>query len=123
MLLFNRKYATVAIVLFVIEVAIALFVKDRFVRPYGGDVLVVMLIYATVKAFLTIETVTLAFAVLLFAFGIEFLQYLNVVERFGLTDSPVISTVLGTSFAWMDLVAYLAGTIILLLIEKLRGEK
>ena len=41
---FNKIYFRLTVILFLIEVAIALFIKDRFIRPYLGDVLVVMLI-------------------------------------------------------------------------------
>lgn len=36
-------YAGAAIALFCVEVAIALFVNDAFVRPYVGDVLAILL--------------------------------------------------------------------------------
>ncbi|MDE6031460.1 MAG: DUF2809 domain-containing protein, partial [Oscillospiraceae bacterium] len=38
-------YAAVFAVLFGVEVVIALFVHDRFVRPYLGDVLAVVTVY------------------------------------------------------------------------------
>ena len=37
-------YGLAALLLFVIEVLIALFVRDRFIRHYGGDILVTLLI-------------------------------------------------------------------------------
>lgn len=41
MITFNKKYFLIAILVFVIEVMIAIFLHDKFVRPYLGDVLVV----------------------------------------------------------------------------------
>ena len=38
-------------VLFLIEGAIAIWVHDRFVRPYMGDVLVAVLVYCFVRIF------------------------------------------------------------------------
>ena len=38
-------YAICFIGLFIVETLIALFVRDAFIRPYMGDVLVVILIY------------------------------------------------------------------------------
>ena len=37
------------LVIFCIEVLIALYVRDNFVRPYIGDVLVVVLVYSFVR--------------------------------------------------------------------------
>lgn len=34
------------------EVLIALYVRDRFIRPYVGDMLVVVLVYSFVRIFL-----------------------------------------------------------------------
>jgi len=118
MLTFNKNYFGLAILIFTIEVLIALFVRDNFVRPYLGDVLVVILIYCFVKSFLRMPVFTLAILVLVFSFTIEFLQYLNIVEKLGLQKSAIARTVIGTSFVWIDLVAYMAGIAIILVIEK-----
>lgn len=69
---FNRKYFALASLVFVMEVCIALFVKDKFVRPYVGDVLVVILMYCFVKSFFKWNVNTVALGVLAFAFLIEF---------------------------------------------------
>jgi hypothetical protein len=114
---FNRKYFALASLVFVMEVCIALFVKDKFVRPYVGDVLVVILMYCFVKSFFKWNVNTVALGVLAFAFLIEFFQYLNIVEKLDLKN-PVVRTVLGTSFAWYDVWAYIAGFALVLLIEK-----
>lgn len=118
MLTFNKKYFGLTILLFVIEVLIALFVHDSIIRPYIGDVLVVILIYCFIKSFLKLPVLPVAVFVLLFSFGIEFLQYLNIVEKLGLQNSKIARTVIGTSFAWIDLVCYIAGIIIVIIAEK-----
>lgn len=118
MLTFNRNYFGLAVLIFGIEVLIALFVKDTFVRPYLGDVLVVILIYCFIRSFVSLPVLTLATAVLAFAFVVEFLQYVHLVEWLGLEDSAVARTVMGTSFAWRDLLAYIAGFAIVLAVEK-----
>lgn len=114
---FNRKYFALASLVFVMEVCIALFVKDKFVRPYVGDVLVVILMYCFVKSFFKWNVNAVALGVLAFAFLIEFFQYLNIVEKLDLKN-PVVRTVLGTSFAWYDVWAYIAGFALVLLTEK-----
>lgn len=38
-------YLTAFVILLMVEICIALFVHDRFIRPYVGDVLVTVLLY------------------------------------------------------------------------------
>ena len=123
MLTFNIKYFFLTILIFIAEVLIALFVHDTIIRPYIGDVLVVILIYCFIKSFLKLPVLAVAIFVLLFSFGIEFLQYLNIVEKLGLQESKIARTVIGTSFAWIDLVCYIAGIIIILIAEKAFAKK
>jgi len=115
---FNRSYFALALLLFAIEVVIALFVHDNFVRPYVGDVLVVILIYCFVKSFLNLPEFVLALGVLLFAFAIEFLQYIKIVNILGLEKSNLARTIMGTSFAWLDMLAYFVGVGLVLFVEK-----
>jgi hypothetical protein len=118
MLTFNKNYFGLAILIFFIEVLIALFVHDSFVRPYLGDVLVVILIYCFLKSFLKLPVLTVALFVLLFSFTMEFLQFLNIVEKLHLEKSKIARTVIGTSFSWIDLLTYIMGIAIVIIIEK-----
>ncbi|MBX2916674.1 MAG: DUF2809 domain-containing protein [Cyclobacteriaceae bacterium] len=118
MLKFNKNYFGLTILLFIAEVLIALFLHDNFVRPYMGDVLVVILIYCFVKSFLDMPEFVLAIGVLLFAFAIEFLQYIRILNVLGLEKSELMRTVIGTSFAWFDMLAYVVGTGIVLMAER-----
>lgn len=115
---FNRRYFFVAIILFITEVLIALYVHDAIIRPYVGDLLVVILIYCFVKAFLNTPVTPTAIAVLLFAFGIETAQYFNIVKVLGLEKYTIARVVIGTSFEWIDLLAYTTGIIMVIVTEK-----
>ena len=123
MLTFSKIYFGLTILIFCIEVLIALYVHDNFIRPYLGDVLVVMLIYCFLKSFLKWSALTVSIVVLVFSFTVEFLQYLNIVEKLGLEKSKIASTVIGTSFSWIDVLAYGAGIGIVLIVEKYRTKK
>lgn len=114
----NKTYLSLAVFIFVIEVLIALYVHDNFIRPYVGDVLVVILMYCFVKSFLDVPALALAGGVLLFAFAIEGLQYIKVIHLLALENSALVRTVLGTSFAWLDMLSYVVGTGIVLLAER-----
>ncbi|NHN24329.1 DUF2809 domain-containing protein [Flavobacterium jejuense] len=118
MLTFNKKYFLLTLIIFFIEVIIALYINDNFIRPYLGDVLVVILIYCFVKTFIKIPVVTAALFVLLFSFTVELLQFLNIVKILGLEEYKIARIVIGTSFSWADLVCYTVGIGIVVWVEK-----
>jgi hypothetical protein len=116
---FNRNYFILTILLFLIETAIALYLHDNFIRPYFGDFLVVILLYCFVKSFVNVSVWVAAGLVLLFSFAIEISQYFNAVEKLGLQHYKIATVVLGNSFAWMDLLAYILGILTVISIEKI----
>lgn len=116
---FHKTYFFLFILIFITEVLIALYVRDAIIRPYIGDVLVVILIYCFVKAFFNFRTLPVAIGVLLFAFLVETLQYFRFIEAVGLQDVKLARVVIGTSFAWMDIWCYIAGFIIILFAERM----
>ncbi len=118
MIRLHRGYALAAVTLFAIEVVIALYVRDRFVRPYLGDVLAVLLVYCGLRAVLRIGIATAA----LMAFGVAVLvelgQLIGILDLLGWRGSALARTVLGTGFDWKDLGAYAVGAFIAVAIEK-----
>lgn len=116
---FNRNYFILTILLFLVETAIALYLHDNFIRPYFGDFLVVMLLYCFLKSFINLSVWVAAGLVLLFSFTIEIAQYFNMVEKLGLQHYKIAKVVLGNSFAWMDLLAYVLGILAVISIEKI----
>jgi Protein of unknown function (DUF2809) len=118
---FNLRFFLLTILFFIIEVLIALYVRDNFVRPYVGDYLVVMLIYCAVRTFIKASPVKVAAGVLLFAYFIEVLQYFRIVDRLGLTGNTLAKTVIGYGFEWADMLAYTLGVLTIILVE--RGVK
>jgi hypothetical protein len=115
---FNKNYFLLTVFLFAVEIGIALFVHDTVIRPYIGDVIVVILIYCFVKSFFDFPILPTALGVLLFAFGVETLQYLNFIVFLGLEKSKLANTVIGNSFAWMDMLTYVIGVLIVIIAEK-----
>lgn len=104
----RKIYLFFALFLFVIEVAIALFVKDRFIRPYFGDVLVVVLVYCAIRVVFPRGKRYLFLAVFLFAVTVELLQLIPLSSLLG--GGTFVSIVLGTSFSWLDILCYACGT-------------
>ena len=101
----------------VIEVFIALFVHDRFVRPYLGDVLVVVVVYALARVVFPTGLPWLPVGVTLFAVGVEISQYFHLVDLLGLGKIPFFRVLLGSVFDWADLACYCVGGGAILLAE------
>lgn len=108
------------LLIFGVEVIIALFFDDAIIRPLVGDLLVVVLLFYLVKAFIDWPDIGVAIGVCLFAWGIEFAQALQLVERLGLGDVALARTVIGTTFDWRDLVAYTIGAVLSVWLERWR---
>ncbi len=104
-------------IIFVIEVCIALFVNDSVIRPYGGDVLVVVLMYYFAKTFVATRTECLIFVVLLFAYIVEIGQYFHLVEKLNMQNNRVMRIVIGSSFSWGDIFAYTLGAAVCYVVD------
>lgn len=119
---FAKKYLLNTIFFFFVEVCIALFVNDKLIRPFVGDVLVVVLIYCFLRIFLQVDYWKIALGSLIFACSIEILQYFDYVKLLGLENNRVLSVAMGRTFELMDFAAYFAGFLLIILIEKLYGR-
>lgn len=120
---FDYKAFIIFVLLFIIEVLIALFVRDTIIRPYGGDFLVVIMIFYFFKSFISTKKKYLLFATLLLAYVVEFFQLFNLVQYLGLEDCKIARIVLGSSFSVGDLIAYTLGVGLCWLIEVKLREK
>ncbi len=110
-------YAAATAVLLIVEVIIALFVTDDFIRPYGGDILVTALLCCLVKAVYPKHIPLLPLWVFLFAVAVETAQYFDIVTLLGLGDIAFFRILIGTSFAFLDILCYMAGCLLFWLIE------
>lgn len=115
---FNPKYFTIALLILCTEVIIALFIRDRFIRPYLGDVLVVIMVYCFVKSIFNITPIKAAVISFVFACLVEAGQYFHLVELLGLKENKFASVVIGNSFSWEDIIAYLVGAVIVVVTDR-----
>ncbi len=120
---FNRKYLTLALLLFAVEIYIAMFVNDQFVRPFVGDVLAVWLVYAVASIFIKADARKIAGGAFVFACAVEILQYFDYVKLLGLENNRALSVLLGRTFELFDFVAYFIGFLTILLIEKISRRR
>ena len=118
----TKKLRIVYIISFFIvllaEILIALYVHDRFIRPYFGDVLITVLVGCFVRIFFPIKIRALPIYVFLFAVTVEIGQYFNYVELLGLGDIQFFRTWMGTSFSFYDIICYGVGCVAFFGIEQ-----
>lgn len=113
----------VTLVLLLTEVMIALFVHDRFIRPYVGDILVVIVIYAFLKIFVLKPCPWLPGGVFLFAALVEGLQAMHIVELLGVANNPFLRVLIGSVFDWKDILCYGIGCLFLFGFEIAIGKR
>ena len=124
-------YGIIALVIFLSEVYIALFVKDNFIRPYFGDVLVTALICCFIRVFFPLNPYYLKrksvwimpLGVFVFSVCVEFAQYFNYVDVLGLGHIEFFRIVMGTGFAVEDIWCYAVGCALFFLGEILLRSK
>ena len=112
-------YFIVTIVLLIIEVMIALFVHDNIIRPYVGDVLVVVVIYTFIRIFIPNKVKLLPLYIFLFGTCVELMQYINIVKLLGLQDNKFFSVLVGTTFDIKDIICYGVGCLLIAIGGKL----
>lgn len=104
-------FLAVFVFLFFIEVLIALYVHDDFVRPYVGDMIVTVVVWAFARIVFPDRFKLMSLYVMIFAILVEVGQYFNYVDLLGITN-PILVTMMGTSFAWADIACYAVGCIV-----------
>ena len=102
-----------------VEVGIALFVNDAFVRPYVGDMLVTLLLCCLCRLIVPDKVRLLPVYVFIFAACVEIGQYFDLVALLGLAENRIISIALGRTFSWMDLVCYAIGCVAAFLVDQI----
>ena len=111
-------YMFLFIVLLCLEVCIALFVHDDFVRPYIGDALVTVLLCCMCRIAIPGGVPALPLYVFVFAVLVEAAQYIDIVKLLGWENHAFLSTIIGRTFSWVDIVCYGTGCLVFWLIEK-----
>ena len=114
---FELKSFIIFCIIFLAEVLIAKFINDSIIRPYVGDILVVILIYYFTKAFIETKSIYIVTSTVLFAYLVEIGQYFHIADILGV-ENKILRIVIGASFSWGDIVCYTIGGIICYLLNK-----
>ncbi len=118
MLQFKPKYLVIGLFIFLIELLIALYIHDQVIRPFIGDLLVVILIYYFTKAFIKLPSKHLLLSVWIFAIMVEISQHFKLINTLNLEHERWAQLVFGNSFSWIDILMYSIGILLIPIIEK-----
>lgn len=113
----RTRYAAAFLIFLIIEVLIALYIHDTFVRPYLGDVLVVVVLYLAFKVFRPDGLRFLALYIFIFATLVECLQYFNLIQLLRIERNTFLGVLLGSVFDINDILCYGIGCILLGIFE------
>ncbi len=105
-------------VLLCVEIIIGLFINDNFIRPYMGDVLITILLCFLCRIVIPNGVSLLPLLVFIFAFCVEFAQYFEIIKLLGLENNKLFSTIIGTTYSFIDIICYGIGCIAFVIIEK-----
>ena len=103
-------YLVAFFLILVVEICIGLFVRDSFVRPYVGDLLVTVLLCCLCRTVFPLSKCAPT-AVFLFASVAEGLQWLELTRKLGL-NGTFMGIILGATFDWRDILCYALGCIV-----------
>lgn len=111
------------IITLIIEVLIAIYIHDDFIRPYVGDILVIICIYLLLRIIIPERVKYLSLYVLILAVMVEVMQYFNFTNMIS-GQSRILKIALGSTFDIKDIICYVIGYIIIVFTNrKLKGEK
>lgn len=117
---FYKYYFLLSLLLLVIEFIIGADFHDAVIRPYGGDFIVVVLMYCVVKSFVNAPVFQTACFVLVFAVLVEISQYFHLIKLLGWQHSAFARLMLGTSFSFTDMLAYVLGIVLVIIVENIK---
>ena len=116
LLTFRPRYFLAFMALLIIEIIIGAYVHDSFIRPFVGDVLVVMLIFCFLYSFIKWPVKPLLIGIFIFSVLVEVLQYFKIANLLGI-ENKILRIIIGTAFSWWDIACYFVGIAILWLMH------
>ena len=112
-------YGALFLLLFAAELCIALFVKDKFIRPYVGDVLVIPLLCSLFRVIAPLKPRFLGLYTVLLGVVAEIMQLCHLDKMLGV-EGTALGIILGSTFDIKDIICYvIGGTLFFILDEAL----
>lgn len=116
-------YAALFLLLLGIEIYIAENVHDGFIRPYAGDILVVILLCCLLRVIWPNGIKYLPLYVFLFAVFIEILQSIGISSLPFIRENKSLYIALGSVFDLSDILCYAVGCALIFISENCRWRK
>lgn len=116
---FHIIYFLLSLALLMLEIFIGARLHDSIIRPYGGDFLVVILLYCLVRSFWDLPIFATAISVLIFSYLVEISQYFRLADHLGFKGPSLMRVLLGSYFTWTDILSYTLGILTVVGVEKL----
>lgn len=113
------RYLAAFFLVLAIEVFIGIFIRDNFIRPYVGDMLVTVLLCCFCR--MIVPRLSPAIPVFLFAAVVEGLQWLDLTEKLGL-QGTVMGIIIGSTFDWKDVFCYALGCVVFVIADRLLNK-
>lgn len=115
---YRRIHIILTFLLLGISALIAFYSRELgSIRGYIGDVVIVMFLYSLVRTFHDIGRMYTFLGVVIFAYLIEWLQYLDILDILHIRGNTILKLALGSVFDPYDLIAYTVGWILIFLID------
>ena len=102
-----------------VEILIALFVHDGFIRPFVGDVIVVAVIYYFIRIFFPVDIKYLLLYIFIFSVVVELTQLIGLTQ-IASGGSRFLQILAGTSFSIWDILCYAIGCVAVGVAEAIR---
>lgn len=93
----SYRYGLAFLLIFITELLIGIYVRDSFIRPFVGDLLVVVLIYCFLMTFLKKNPITVAIGVFVFACIVELNQYFKLNNVLAFEENGFSDVILGVA--------------------------
>ena len=107
-------YGAWAAVLLLTEIFIGAYVSHTlWLRSYGGDILVIPLIYVLTRIFVRWLPRTMPLVMGGVGLLAELAQLFRLSDRLGFARGSLPAVIIGTSFSWVDVLCYAAGVVLI----------
>ncbi|MCG8572360.1 MAG: DUF2809 domain-containing protein [Spirochaetes bacterium] len=112
----QKTYFLFFFLFFLIATGIFLF-TNGFIRGFAGDMVIIAILYLLIRLLTPLSKYFSLSIVLVFAFLIEFIQLLQLPQKFNLSHNLFINITIGATFDPLDLLAYCIGGLLILTLD------
>jgi hypothetical protein len=112
-------YLIISSITLLIGLSLVIFFSDlQNLRGYFGDFLIVIFLFCCLKSvFIRLNSIVSGIFILSFSIFIEILQYFEISKYFD-NSNIIFQIIIGSTFDFLDILMYLSGTLVIVIIDK-----